>query len=154
VQDTTAPPTAAPSALATAPSSSPAASATWPASTEGSPSTPWPLSSAAAEALFAAAEAKRNLLAAEDVLSRCTAHLSQLVDLGVLVPKGLPVVAGFVLFQNEGRRSFTYPEEIKAMEAGVRKHKKLAEQLGTAIEKVGEPYWTIRPDTATQGPAL
>jgi len=43
-----------------------------------------------------------------------------------------------------GRRSWSYPEPVQALEAGLKAAKKAAEADGTATASTGAPYWTIR----------
>lgn len=106
---------------------------------------PFLLSEQLADALYAAAEAKEALLAAQDNLSRATAVLDKLVEDGELPERNLPLVSGFVIYRQEGRLSWTYPPAIKELEAALKKRKQLAEQLGDASHKRGNPFWTIKP---------
>ncbi|MCP9819826.1 hypothetical protein KBZ18_10010 [Synechococcus sp. Cruz-9H2] len=106
------------------------------------------LSAEVAEALHAAAEAKASLLYWEDQVRSATAALDQLVETGVLPEKGLPLVDGYTIYRSEGRKTYAYPESIKALEADLKQRKKLAEQLGDATEKRGNPFWTIKPAEA------
>ena len=79
-------------------------------------------------------DAKAALDAAKDCLARATAVLDQLVAAGLLIERNLPVVAGFTIYRQEGRASWSYPDSIK----------QLAEQLGEATQKRGQPFWTIK----------
>jgi len=103
------------------------------------------LTQQAAEALLIAVDAKAALEAAKEQYEQALAALDELVEAGVLAEKQLPVVSGFTIYRQEGRVSWTYPESIKVLEAQVRKRKQLAEQLGEATQKRGEPFWTIKP---------
>jgi hypothetical protein len=103
------------------------------------------LTQQAAEALWCAVEAKAALEAAREHYAQALAALDELVEAGVLPEKQLPVVSGFTIYRQEGRVSWIYPESIKVLEAQVRKRKQLAEQLGEATQKRGEPFWTIKP---------
>jgi len=100
-----------------------------------------------ADALYAAAEAKEDLITAQERLSRATEGLDLLVAAGLLPERGLPTVSGFVIYRQEGRVSWSYPEAIKVLEAAVKKRRQLAEQLGEATQKRGNPFWTIKPAT-------
>ncbi|MGL6133508.1 MAG: hypothetical protein ACRC1L_04885, partial [Prochlorococcaceae cyanobacterium] len=93
---------------------------------------PFSLSQNAAEALYAAAEAKAVLEHAKAQLAQATAALDALVDSGVLPEKGLPIVSGYSIYRQEGRASWTYPATVKELEAQLKKRKQLAEQLGEA----------------------
>lgn len=108
------------------------------------PCSSFSLSQEVADALYAAAEAKEALIAAQDNLSRATELLDQLVEAGVLPEKGLPTVSGFVIYRQEGRISWSYPQSIKELEANLKKRKQLAEQLGEATQKRGSAFWTIK----------
>lgn len=119
-----------------------------PASCSAAPLLPFSLSQAAAEALFIAAEAKAVLLAAQDRLAQALADLDRLVDAGLLPERGLPLVSGYTIYRQEGRVSWSYPASIKQLEAEVKKHKQLAEQLGEATQKRGASFWTIKPEEA------
>lgn len=44
----------------------------------------------------------------------------------------------------EGRRKWAYPENITALEAGLKQAKKAAEADGTATATQGASYWTVR----------
>lgn len=102
------------------------------------------LSQEAADALLSAVEAKAALDAAKDCLARATAVLDQLVAAGLLIERNLPVVAGFTIYRQEGRASWSYPDSIKQLEVQLKKRKQLAEQLGEATQKRGQPFWTIK----------
>ena len=52
------------------------------------------------------------------------------------------------LTYSEGRRSWSYPPAVKALEDGLKAAKKLAEANGSATPKTGEPFWTVRPPAA------
>ena len=123
------------------PSCSPAPADSSPAS---EPPQPFSLSQEAAEALHAAAEAKAVLEHAKAQLAQATTALDALVEAGLLPEKGLPVVSGYTLYRQEGRPSWTYPAAIKVLEEQLRKRKQLAEQLGEATQKRGDPFWTIK----------
>lgn len=43
-----------------------------------------------------------------------------------------------------GRRTWSYPEPVQALEAGLKAAKKAAEANGSATATTGAPYWTIR----------
>jgi hypothetical protein len=45
----------------------------------------------------------------------------------------------------EGRRTYTYPPTVKALEDGLKAAKRLAEANGSAEPKTGAPFWTVRP---------
>jgi hypothetical protein len=109
------------------------------------PCSSFSLSQDVADALYAAAEAKAAVLATQQQLSRAIEVLDQLVEAGVLPAMGLPTVSGFVIYRQEGRVSWSYPQSIKALEASLKKRKQLAEQLGEATQKRGNPFWTIKP---------
>ena len=49
------------------------------------------------------------------------------------------------LTYSEGRRSWSYPPAVKALEDGLKAAKKLAEANGSATPKTGAPFWTVRP---------
>ena len=102
------------------------------------------LSQEAADALLSAVDAKAALDAAKDCLARATAVLDQLVAAGLLIERNLPVVAGFTIYRQEGRASWSYPDPIKQLEVQLKKRKQLAEQLGEATQKRGQPFWTIK----------
>lgn len=130
-----------PASSASSPSSSPAA----PELCWESPSQPsFSLSQEAADALFVAVEAKSALEAAKEHFAQATAALDQLVAAGLLPERNLPAVAGFTIYRQEGRASWCYPDSIKALEAQLKKRKQLAEQLGEATQKRGQPFWTIK----------
>ena len=113
---------------------------------EESPS-PFSLTQEVADALYAAAEAKQALIHAQKNLSCATEALDLLVAAGVLPERGLPTVNGFLIYRQEGRESWSYPEAIKVLEAAVKKRRQLAEQLGEATQKRGAPFWTIKSAT-------
>lgn len=46
---------------------------------------------------------------------------------------------------SEGKRSYTYPPTITDLEATIKAEKAAAIADGTAIEKRGAPFWTIKP---------
>ena len=92
------------------------------------------LSQEAADALLSAVDAKAALDAAKDCLARATAVLDQLVAAGLLIERNLPVVAGFTIYRQEGRASWSYPDSIKQLEVQLKKRKQLAEQLGEATQ--------------------
>jgi hypothetical protein len=102
------------------------------------------LSQEAADALLSAVDAKAALDAAKDCLARATAVLDQLVAAGILIERNLPVVSGFTIYRQEGRASWSYPDSIKQLEVQLKKRKQLAEQLGEATQKRGQPFWTIK----------
>ena len=102
------------------------------------------LSQEAADALLSAVDAKAALDAAKDCLARATAVLDQLVAAGLLIERNLPVVAGFTIYRQDGRASWSYPDSIKQLEVQLKKRKQLAEQLGEATQKRGQPFWTIK----------
>jgi len=102
------------------------------------------LSQEAADALLSAVDAKAALDAAKDCLARATAVLDQLVAAGLLIERNLPVVSGFTIYRQEGRASWSYPDSIKQLEVQLKKRKQLAEQLGEATQKRGQPFWTIK----------
>ena len=102
------------------------------------------LSQEAADALLSAVDAKAALDAAKDCLARATAVLDQLVAAGLLIERNLPVVAGFTIYRQEGRASWSYPDSIKQLEVQLKKRKQLAEQFGEATQKRGQPFWTIK----------
>ena len=102
------------------------------------------LSQEAADALLSAVDAKAALDAAKDCLARATAVLDQLVAVGLLIERNLPVVSGFTIYRQEGRASWSYPDSIKQLEVQLKKRKQLAEQLGEATQKRGQPFWTIK----------
>lgn len=102
------------------------------------------LSQEAADALLNAVAAKAVLDAAKEHLAQATAVLDQLVAAGLLVERNLPVVSGFTIYRQEGRASWSYPDSIKQLEAQLKKRKQLAEQLGDATQKRGQPFWTIK----------
>lgn len=114
---------------------------------------PFSLSQEAAEALLAAAEAKAVLEHAKAQLAQATAALDALVEAGVLPEKGLPIVSGYTLYRQEGRPSWTYPAAIKELETQLKKRKQLAEQLGEAVQKRGDPFWTIKEATPLKSEA-
>lgn len=116
-----------------------------PAFCSAAPPSSFSLTQEVADALYAAAEAKEALLAAQDNLERATQALDFLVETGVLPEKGLPAVSGFSIYRQEGRVSWSYPAGIKELEAALKKRKQLAEQLGEASQKRGNPFWTIKP---------
>lgn len=105
----------------------------------------------AAEALHAAAEAKAVLDDARQRLEQATALLDELVAAGLLPEKGLPIVSGYTLYRQEGRPSWSYPPAIKELEAQLKKRKQLAEQLGEATQKRGNPFWTIKEASPLRG---
>ena len=47
-----------------------------------------------------------------------------------------------------GRKSWTYPAGVRAMEAQLKGAKKAAEADGSATATTGAPYWTIREPKA------
>jgi len=91
--------------------------------------------------------AKAVLEHAKAELTKATAALDALVEAGVLPEKGLPVVSGYTLYRQEGRPSWSYPPAVKELEAQLKKRKQLAEQLGEATQKRGDPFWTIKEAT-------
>ena len=102
------------------------------------------LSQEAADALLIAVDAKAALEAAKEHLVQATAVLDQLVEAGLLIERNLPVVSGYTVYRQEGRASWSYPDSIKQLEAQLKKRKQLAEQLGDANQKRGQPFWTIK----------
>jgi hypothetical protein len=102
------------------------------------------LSAATAEALHTVASAKASCLKAQAELAAALADLDQLVSSGQLPVSGLPLVQGFLIYRQEGRLSWQYPEAIQLLEGNLKKRKQLAEQLGEAQSQRGEPYWTIK----------
>ena len=76
----------------------------------------------------------------ERVLDR----LSELVDAGELDPGGFSH-ADWSFAWSSGRRSWDYPEPVKAIEQQLKTAKKAAEADGTATATTGAPFWTIRP---------
>jgi hypothetical protein len=102
------------------------------------------LSQEAADALLIAVDAKAALEAAKEHLVQATAVLDQLVEAGLLIERNLPVVSGYTVYRQEGRASWSYPDSIKQLEAQLKKRKQLAEQLGDATQKRGQPFWTIK----------
>ena len=102
------------------------------------------LSQEAADALLIAVDAKAALEAAKENLAQATAVLDQLVEAGLLIERNLPVVSGYTVYRQEGRASWSYPDSIKQLEAQLKKRKQLAEQLGDATQKRGQPFWTIK----------
>lgn len=44
-----------------------------------------------------------------------------------------------------GKRTFTYPPDVLAIKEQLKTAEKKAVALGTATEKFGAPYWTIKP---------
>ena len=98
------------------------------------PCSSFSLSQEVADALYAAAEAKEALIAAQDNLSRATEALDQLVEAGVLPEKGLPTVSGFVIYRQEGRVSWSYPPEHQ----GVGSQPQEAQATGRAARR-GHP---------------
>lgn len=102
------------------------------------------LSQEAADALLIAVDAKAALEAAKEHLAQATAVLDQLVEAGLLIERNLPVVSGYTVYRQEGRASWSYPDSIKQLEAQLKKRKQLAEQLGDATQKRGQPFWTIK----------
>jgi hypothetical protein len=111
---------------------------------------PCSLSPETAEALFVAVDAKAALDAAKQRYEQALANLDELVEVGALPDKHLPLVAGHTLYRQEGRVSWLYPESIKQLEAQVKKRKQLAEQLGEATQKRGKPFWTIKEASPLQ----
>ncbi|WP_162922795.1 hypothetical protein [Synechococcus sp. SynAce01] len=116
---------------------------------EPSPS-PFSLTQEVADALYWAAEAKQAVLDAQANLQSATDTLDQMVEIGALPEKNLPTVSGFAIYRQEGRVSWSYPPAIKALEAQVKQQKQLCEQLGEAIQKRGNPFWTIKPFDASK----
>ena len=114
------------------------------ASCSAAPSASFSFTQEVADALYAAAAAKAALQAAQDTLSQATTALDLLVEAGVLPEKNLPTFYGFLIYRTEGRLSWTYPQAIKELEANLKKRKQLAEQLGEATQKRGNPFWTIK----------
>ena len=102
------------------------------------------LSQEAADALLIAVDAKAALEAAKENLAQATAVLDQLVEAGLLIERNLPVVSGYTVYRQEGRASWSSPDSIKQLEAQLKKRKQLAEQLGDATQKRGQPFWTIK----------
>ena len=102
------------------------------------------LSQEAADALLIAVDAKAALEAAKENLAQATAVLDQLVEAGLLIERNLPVVSGYTVYRQEGRASWSYPDSIKQLEAQLKKRKQLAEQLGDATQRRGQPFWTIK----------
>jgi hypothetical protein len=47
-----------------------------------------------------------------------------------------------------GRLSYAYPAAVEQLERQLKAAKEAAIQQGTASEKRGKPFWTIRPPTA------
>lgn len=46
---------------------------------------------------------------------------------------------------SEGRRTWSYPPAVKALETNLKAARKLAEADGSAEPKVGAPFWNVRP---------
>ena len=53
--------------------------------------------------------------------------------------------AGWSFSHSAGRRSWAYPESVKALEAQAKAAKKAAESDGSATATVGAPFWTLTP---------
>jgi hypothetical protein len=71
-------------------------------------------------------------------------RLTQLVDAGELDPGGFSH-NDWAFSWSAGRKSWTYPAGIKALEAQAKAAKKAAEADGSATATNGAPFWTIRP---------
>lgn len=96
----------------------------------------------------------------DDLLDQLTATKRQIAELqatydGLLDQLTVAYQAGEVdpsfshndwsLTYSEGRRTYTYPPAVKALEDGLKAAKKLAEANGSATPKTGAPFWTVRP---------
>jgi len=44
-----------------------------------------------------------------------------------------------------GRKSWTYPESVNKVETILKAAKKIAQGNGTAVFRIGDPFWTIKP---------
>ena len=70
-------------------------------------------------------------------------RLTQLVDAGELDPGGFSH-NDWAFSWTPGRRSWDYPEPVKAIEQQLKTARKAAEADGTATATTGAPFWTVR----------
>ena len=99
----------------------------------------------------------------DDLLNQLTATKRQIAELqatydGLLDQLTAAYEAGEVdpsfnyndwsLTYSEGRRTYTYPPAVKALEDGLKAAKRLAEANGSATAKTGAPFWTVCPPAA------
>lgn len=102
-------------------------------------------------------------MSTEELLDRITATKRQLADLqatydGLLDQLTAAYQAGEVdpsfthddwsLTFSEGRRTWSYPPAVKALETNLKAAKRLAEADGSAQAKLGAPFWSVRPPAA------
>jgi hypothetical protein len=113
---------------------------------------PFSLSQDVAEALWRAVDAKEAVNAAELLYKEACMALDLLVADGRLPEKGLPTVNGFTVYRQEGRKSWTYPESIKVLQTALKKRMELAQQLGEAVAKRGDSFWTIKEEPRGEQP--
>jgi hypothetical protein len=104
------------------------------------------LSLEAESALDAVITAKEAIADWQAELDRRLAALDNLVQEGTIPDKVSH--AGYSCYRQEGRTTYTYPKEIKSIEAKLKQEKELAVATGTATPKVGKSFWTIREITA------
>ena len=99
----------------------------------------------------------------DDLLNQLTATKRQIAELqatydGLLDQLTAAYEAGEVdpsfnyndwsLTYSEGRRTYTYPPAVKALEDGLKAAKRLAEANGSATAKTGAPFWAVCPPAA------
>jgi len=71
-------------------------------------------------------------------------RLDELADAGEIDRGGFSHNDWGISWSN-GRRSWSYPEAVKTLEAQTKAAKKAAEADGSAITLNGAPFWTIKP---------
>jgi hypothetical protein len=71
-------------------------------------------------------------------------RLTQLVDAGELDP-GCFTHNDHSFTWSAGRKSWSYPAGVQALEAQAKAAKKASEADGSAVATTGSPFWTIKP---------
>ena len=81
----------------------------------------------------------------EEQLSAALGHLTHLVD-------EAEIDQSFKFddwsFSCTSRTSYDYPQEVKAIDGALKAAKRAAEGNGSAIAKIGAPFWTIKSPKA------
>ena len=82
----------------------------------------------------------------ETSLAAIQDELTKRVEAGDLDPTFSHNDWGFTW--SAGRRTWTYPAGVQALDAQLKGAKKAAEADGSAVATLGESFWTIKPPTS------
>jgi len=85
---------------------------------------------------------KRRIAELGSLLDAYLDDLSRRVDAGELDPTFSHEDWSFTL--SPGRRSWDYPPAVLTMEQQLKAYKKASEADGSAVAKIGAPFWSIR----------